>query len=75
MKAYVNLLVFQGDKATLLDWCNGRHCCPADVIEDLIYEHLEKLEEKYPKDPDPDEDICTRWDLRYERNLDERMGM
>ena len=70
--SFVNLLVYQGDKSYLLDWCRGRHCAPADIINDLIDEHIDSLEERYPKEVYDAEDN-TKADLDYESRLDYKM--
>ena len=73
---YENLLVHKSVKYELLHWCNGRGCAPTDVIERLMEDHLEELEDEFPKEVDEFEEYMnTKADLKYERHLDEMYGM
>ena len=72
---FENLLVDKSVKYELIHWCNGRHCAPTDVIERLMEDHLDELEDVFPKDEDPENDENVKGDLKYERNLDYMYGM
>ena len=72
--SYVNLLVFQGDRDYLLEWCRGRHCAPCDIINDLIDAHIDELEDRYPKEVYDSEEDYTKADIDYERRQDYKMG-
>lgn len=42
---WTSLLLYSADVDKLLDFCMGRDCAPADVIELLIDEHLDELKD------------------------------
>lgn len=67
------ITIYQGDKQRLEKWCQGRDCEPEDIIETLLDRHLAELEYEYPKSAE--ENDGTKIDLRYERSLDERLGI
>ncbi len=67
--------VFHCDKMTLSQWVQNRDVSEADVIEYLIEHYLEDLEDVFPEMEDPENDLNIKADMRYERLVDERMGV
>lgn len=65
-------MIEQDDINTLEDFCIDRDITPSEVVHELIANYLDDLAYLYPVNKD-DEGI--RADLRYERLLDERLGI
>ena len=67
--------IFQGDKNELSQFCLGRDVGEATVVEYLIAHYLDDLEDVFPIVNDPEEEKNILADMRYERLVDERMGI
>lgn len=65
-------MIDQDDINTLEDFCLDRDVTPAEVVHRLLEDYLDDMAYVYPVDVD-DEGI--RADLRYERLVDERLGI
>ena len=71
--------IFHSDKNELSQFCLGRDVSEATVIEYLIAHYLDDLEDVFPIVNDPEEERRAledmKDDLRYERLVEERMGV
>jgi hypothetical protein len=65
-------MIEQDDINTLEDFCIDRDITPSEAVHELIENYLEDLAYLYPVHTDNE---GIRADMRYERLVDERLGI